>query len=794
MVAALAVAGCGGGDDGDGDDFGDSLRVLTFNSYLLSPTFQCGGVGPACHLGNDLGASINWRANRVADALDDGYFDLIGLNEAWDEDDAKDVLVNRLGSVYPNWVKYVDVFGGGVEEDSGLMIFSKWPFADLADHAFASEDSETSLGDDSDHVAFRKFDDCESSDCMAGKGVAMIRAIQPGTERIVNFATTHLNADYPEDDEFFPATRKEQLADAKALMQTSVGEDPADPADWPNRDWMILSGDLNIRGLGAAGEAMHPADNPNHGPVSGSPDDPVQEWWERIGEPPAVDERERFYDAWAETTSELDHGRTRDDEEGRLDYILMSRRAQRDRTPSADPACVQHVWIPPELEGISDHKPVAADINRFNTHCNPRLAHRVTRVDAGDAGSFGKKAVKLPKASLAQGGKEVSGGWLPPGGMQWYRIDDPGTWVAALDPGGVSEGVEFDIYQAKSLSEPLGGDVELETDTIETCEEEGGEYYACRKTEGTKFVLPEAPYYVRVFNPDRSWEGAYSISFYRYSCASPEEACDLLPNAPFGFDFPSPNCNPSCQRLNPDDAAWFRVRILNQADSGKPQSLRLYAHASSGTPQQPKLELYAEDTTTPLTSFDVPVNGPNFPVDIQHGLGRAIADGRTPHNQVVFMKVARPDDDKPLHLDMGWWTNLMIADGLGLGPRRPTLVCLDETDGTLGSEAGVDEINLQVKVDNGGWANRGYHEFQCNDSQDRAWWDSDLGVIKYLSQIEFRLREDDSPAPADHSAAEKFHWAFDADVTKKDRAPIATFGFEDGSYQFLFNLGKWLDE
>src|SRR6185503_5332268 len=217
------------------------------------------------------------------------------------------------------------------------------------------------------------------------KGVAMIRAIQPNTERIVNFATTHLNADYPEDDEYFPGVRERQLSAAKGMMLTSIGEGgPVAQPDWPNDDWLILSGDLNIRGLGAVGKRLYPADTPNHGPSSGPPDAPINEWWERIGKP-ATEEPEYFYDAWGETTSELDHGATRDDEEGRLDYILMSRRLALLKEVDAppDPACVQHVWIPPELEGISDHKPVAADINRANTHCNPRLAHRVTLAEAG---------------------------------------------------------------------------------------------------------------------------------------------------------------------------------------------------------------------------------------------------------------------------------------------------------------------------------------------------------------------------------------------------------------------------
>ncbi|MGH9195545.1 MAG: endonuclease/exonuclease/phosphatase family protein, partial [Acidimicrobiia bacterium] len=127
------------------------------------------------------------RAQLIADSLASGRFDVIAFNEVWDEDDGKDVLWAGLCATYPYYVKYVDTLGaapawgpvpapGAVPvipypgEDSGLMLFSKFPFEPLPSDHFESEDNETSYGDDSDLIASVMFEDCDDVDCYAAKG------------------------------------------------------------------------------------------------------------------------------------------------------------------------------------------------------------------------------------------------------------------------------------------------------------------------------------------------------------------------------------------------------------------------------------------------------------------------------------------------------------------------------------------------------------------------------------------------------------------------------------------------
>lgn len=761
--------------------YGDSLRILTFNTYLLSPFLLC-WPDPVCGFFEDLAPTIRKRGRQIARELSYGYFDVVALNEVWDEDDGKDLLLHDLLLTYPYWVRYVDASEFSVEEDSGLMLFSRWPLSSLQKNTYVSKDNETSYGDDSDRVAYKKFDEATLPDSKAAKGAVLVRPQQPGTGRIANVVLTHLNADYPEDDEYNWDVRESQFGDIYELIAGSLDDDPF--SGWDNDDWLLVLGDFNIRGLGAVGTALYPSSAPTMGPTTNG----RLEWWDALGRRPAERSIWPLYDAWAETTSEADPGATRDDEEGRLDYVLMSRGTGGD--PSRPPACVQHVWIPPTLERISDHKAVAADINRFNTHCNPRLALPVSPPDSGAFSAVGKKQTsELPGESIGPEGLPIPGGWLPMGGMQWFRVDDPGTWVVALDPVAQGTGVTVDVYQAKDLSDPLGGDLKAETDVIQSCELHNGEYRNCHNVSGQKFVLPSPPYYVRAYSTNRQWQGAYGISFYRYQCRSAGEACDLLPNAPTRFTFP---CSPICAPLNPEDTAWFRARIAHQADIPLPQKVEFYAKADAAA-QRPKVELFASDASTRLTSLDQPVNGPLFaltPAADQDG--RVSIKGNTPFNQSLFVLVRRPDASQPLTIDAGWNTNLVLAGGIELG-KHATVICHDETNGIFGNEWGEDEIRLDVKVDDFPlYMSKGRHSFNCNSQSDLAHWDDKLGVIKFLDTLHVRLAEEDDLS-ADDTNTKSFTMEFDVDLTRAERSRAVTFEFNDGRYELLFNLGKWLE-
>jgi hypothetical protein len=70
----------------------ESVRVATFNAYLLSPIFKCANAQFAdCLL--QINGKTEAQAKKLADTIlkDPGRFDIIAINEAWDED-AKQIL------------------------------------------------------------------------------------------------------------------------------------------------------------------------------------------------------------------------------------------------------------------------------------------------------------------------------------------------------------------------------------------------------------------------------------------------------------------------------------------------------------------------------------------------------------------------------------------------------------------------------------------------------------------------------------------------------------------------------
>jgi len=762
---------------------GDSVRILTFNTHIKSPIMQCEGLWPDCAL-SGYDEKAKKAAQDISAVLKQGTFDVVALNEVWDEDDGKDIITEALDGVYPHYVKYVDVFGGGFEEDSGLMLFSQFPFEPLPNDQYVSEDNDTSYGTDCDRIAYVKFDDCEDPDCFAAKGAMLVRLRLPGSGRIVNIVVTHPQADYGDDN--YSSVRARQFRQILGQCETKIAVTPEERSlvdatlslsmaqnlcNWPNDQWLLVAGDLNIQGQDAVGEALYPAQAPNKG---------LSEYWYRIGYKAASAPTTGYalYDPWAETTSEADRGLTEGDE--RLDYILASRRTKTAALAAPPPdLCVQHVWNPPEFEGLSDHLALAADLNLEAPQCSPRLAHVLTPEEMGSVG------LQEEKMSIKLGGALTYRG-----SMQWWRIEEPGTFTIALSPEAVGQGVTFQVYEADDLSHPLGGAHQLGPSDLLACAaystRGAGAYYRCEEVEGQEIVLPEAPFYLRVFYPDRSWSGAYWIAVHRHNCRSQADSCYLQPNQPVGFDFPAAGTY-----LNPEDTAWFRLQIQHQADTGNPQSLRFYTeNAASGSWIEPKLALWDQSGSQEVSQIDGQSLGDWISSIAPSGAKRIALEAETSKNAAYYLSVTRSDVDQTLQIVAGWQTNLMLLGGSNVGPAAAQLVCTDETN----PEGGVDEVKFQLNIDNGGWHTRGESDFECDNDSDLRNWDGPLGLIGYLQSVQFRLIEVDENAEDDESPIKDVGvWPMETAISGPDASSRA-FSFVGGRYTFDFNVGKWLGQ
>ncbi len=753
---------------------GHSIRVLSFNTELLSPWFS----EPSPDFGLTANAFTNAKAAAIAAVLRGGKFDVIGLNEVWDEDDGKDQLVSKLCPTYPHFVRSVDASGITEErpEDSGLMLFSKLAFLPLPSTAFVSTDSESSLGDNSSRIAYTRFSSCSGIDCFAAKGALMVRLQHPSSGRILNFVTTHMQAS--EDEATVRTSQMRQIrgqcqagvASAPNLITSTLGLSLSPLAGlcaWTNTEWLTLTGDHNIPGEGAVRASVHPGTaTAAAGPA---------EWTSSIGvfSDAFATNKWSLQDPWAETTSPLDPGITNDVDGARLDYVLTTRRTSAPPVAGPPPpdVCVQHVWNPPELEGMSDHRAVASDLNLAAPQCNPRLAYQVLSTD-----------LSFPNQS--KGGLKLARTITNPGNMQWFRVSSPGTYTFALSNAAAGAGLAFEVFADENLSVPIGGAQNLGSDVIKSCAFNIAGGPLCSNVTGTKMVIPQAPFFVRVFSTNRAFTGAYAFTAYKYTCASPTEACAVLPNAPQPFAFP-----PAGTALGTEDAAWFEVNIRDQADSGDKQSLRFHAdNVLSAAWSAPKISVFDPTGSSTLASIDGnAVSATQFTTN-PAGRSRVSRTSASTVNRRVLIKVARTNLNATLLIMAGWQTDLVLIGALrSFGA---TLVCHDETN----PEDGADEIRMRIKVD-GTWRNGGADDFDCNNNDDPRLWSSRIGVIRALSSVKIRLLEEDdflAGGDDDAGAGSVDLLPMESAVTQAKRHHLSWL-FGDGDYEFKFDVGKWVE-
>lgn len=331
IAAAVAVL-CFNSMQTGAQERDESVRVATYNAFLLSPFFKCFNPNFADCLLQINGETEKW-ANHSADRIlldaKNGNLDLVVLNEIWDED-AKSILVRRLRQAFPNFVRKIDadliqarpldlqkvlqgqpsevvaaVFGGVAidkinGEDSGLMLFAnrEFRFEPLPDATFQwGVKPDQLLHGSTSQVAFTLFERCGSADCFSAKGAALVRLRHSSSGRVYNVAFTHMQADYPDDNEFFRSERASQFNQVRKLLEATLGDLGQRER---NGERVLMMGDLNVAPL-TTGQA---------------------EWSDLFNSPGGSFFSDPLYDSWWRTTSPQYPGITNDNDKDRLDYIL----------------------------------------------------------------------------------------------------------------------------------------------------------------------------------------------------------------------------------------------------------------------------------------------------------------------------------------------------------------------------------------------------------------------------------------------------------------------------------------
>lgn len=381
----------------------EPLRLMTFNVQLLPviaglfegtvsvPQFLIGLFPKGAHDSIERAEAV--AADLLAIPAPERPH-VIGLNEVFSEDGRK-VLLKRLAPVWPHVVE--SVHEGDLEEDAGLMVFSRIPFQPLPDGGDRAElFYTTDAGDDS----------------WASKAAVLVQVDLPAERTTLVF--THLQASYLGDDQH-RGVREAQL---RELVDWLDGFFDHDPGKWAN---LVVAGDLNVRG---------------------DPAMTTDEWFD-VFDRPGHPFGDRFTDTWIEmrppgATTDHDPGLTNRDrstgERRRLDYLCRVK-------PVDHPQVVAH-HARVGHRHVSDHFALEGLFQLRDAHCQPSTAVDILAsapISAHGPSQPRTSAVRVTPVALNE-----------EGARHWTWIERAGTYTFHTDPG-----LRLEVYADTDISTPL---------------------------------------------------------------------------------------------------------------------------------------------------------------------------------------------------------------------------------------------------------------------------------------------------------------------------------------------------
>jgi len=325
-------------------------------------------------------------------------------------------------------------------------------------------------------------------------------------------------------------------------------------------------------------------------------------------------------------------------------------------------------------------------------------------------------------------------------------------------------GLEYRIYDAKDLSTPVPPYFD---ETIHFTGVEG------KPLEGVKHHLPEVPFYVRVFNPDRTKTGSYTLYIHRATCTSAEEACLVRANETVTHALPP-------MPVNADDTTWFQLRT-EAADSGASQDLRFVVDGYNQDILS--LVLLKSDAMTQVDADSDAEPNPGAPGTLRLEIAR---DDLDPGANTYYLVVKRANP-AALTFNVRWETNLTVLHGAlaGVpGSGQMNIYCVEETD-----TVGIDEVSLTVKVDGATVVNDVYiGDF---DNGIYRTLEDLIPVVRYLDDVTVTLREEDGAANGDDDILSTTITPLAADSTQ-DLNKSTSIAGSGGKYLFRHNRSRSL--
>lgn len=735
-------------------------------------------------------------------------FDIIALNEVFLED-AHDIFVDELKSIFPH---YVDKLEGGTicTEDSGLMLFSRWPIQELGIPGVPY------------FAGWTEYDDCRCEDCLAEKGAGYVRVLNPNTNDVYDVVFTHMQADpelCPLDGiaaapPASPSTvRNTQLGQIRNLIESWIGKTA--PA-WSPETNVVVMGDLNVAGtqeLAAAATKLEMPDNSEWHEKF----DPVQSAGYFAGNLFGPNAASPLYDAWAQTTSPWDPGITSGSRK-RYDYIFLNCVPSGGAEPPYQRQLVPHHMTILPFNDESDHYGVHAVLNRWQPHCMPF------------EGRTPQAGYTAPDGSWSGGPNEITlGPWpnnqsydmeiIVPGGYQWFRFDQPGTYsfslanLPNLTEQNETGDFEMRVYTATDLTNDVANYYGEETDVTEYFPPPGAILDVPAVTViAKKFLIPEAPFYVRVSPKDPSGTGQYRLYAHRHEGRTKKDAV-LLPVCCTQEYFHG------LALLNAEDMPWFQVNLERPDNPASHQNLRfLVMWQPAGLTGTWLLRLQDENDVVLAQSVETKVSSPtvndNDPaygevlswhyVELPHSSLESLSSVANPR---FYLRVARPgmmiNGSFTTPYDryrLRWETNLTILHGkVWAGTHALRLKCSDET---CIDAADSDEAGMQIWADGMLLYDWTYNDIGGNatdmDSGDDVSLEKfvrpDKSLVRYVESCEFRVLEYDNGGP-DYGSKKTLAPL----EPRKNKAWKGSWGGlsvpcsgvgDDGSYEFIYNRSR----
>jgi hypothetical protein len=310
-----------------------------------------------------------------------------------------------------------------------------------------------------------------------------------------------------------------------------------------------------------------------------------------------------------------------------------------------------------------------------------------------------------------------------------------------------------------------------------------------------KYVIPEAPFYVRISPKAIDSKGDYVLYAHRHEGRTKKDAIVLPANCTQAYFH-------GTAYLNAEDMPWFQFNI-ETADSGEPQSIRCIVIWRTDKGPGPLKVQFQDDSDTvvadsayfwSLSSPSVNDNDPVYGSTTPFYFAQVTYTGPESLGNRFFLRVERPSTAYDLY-SMRWETNLTVLHGyVSTDTRALQLHCGDET---CYDWSGSDEISLEVWADGKYLYPVGMNDIGSSDvdSGDSFSLEGLIQPVRFVNKFTLKVLEHDDGSPdVGNINIGAMGPSLSKSWKKSSSTSVPCSGSGDsGDYEFKYNLSRSLE-